>query len=274
MGHDVVRLVRRDEAASDELRWDPASGELDRTRLAGTEAFVNLSGATIGQRWTAAHRREILESRLQATGLLARTAAALDARPGAFVSASAIGVYPDRGDEIQTEESDEGTGFEADVVRAWEAAADPAREAGIRVVHLRQSPVLSKNGGALERMLLPFKLGLGGRLGSGNQWFSWVALDDFTAAYAYALTTDVDDVLNLTSPNPVTNRQFTEALGKALRRPTVLPVPGFAIRALFGEMGEEMLLTGKRVLPARLLDAGFTFSAPTIGAALERALSA
>jgi uncharacterized protein (TIGR01777 family) len=272
-GHEVVRLVRRDPAAAGEIRWEPGAGVLDHRQLGAVDAIVNLSGESIGQRWTARRRREILESRVQATSLLARTAAELDPRPSVMVSASAIGVYPDRGDEILTEESEPDTGFQADVVRAWEAAADPAREAGVRVVSLRQSPILAKDGGALERMLLPFRLGVGGRLGSGKQWFSWVEIGDLTAAYSHVLSTDVDGVLNVSSPNPVTNEQFTRALGKALRRPTILPVPGFAIRTLFGEMGEEMLLEGKRVLPARLLDSGFEFSAPTIDVALERALA-
>ena len=272
-GHEVVRLVRRDPAAGDEVQWDPTAGVLDRGRLGAVDAIVNLSGENIGQRWTASRRRAILESRIGTTALLARTAAELDPRPSVMVSASAIGVYPDRGDEILTEESETGTGFQADVVRAWEAAADPAREAGLRVVSLRQSPVLAKYGGALERMLLPFKLGIGGRLGSGKQWFSWVEIGDLTAAYSHVLSKDVDGVLNASSPNPVTNEQFTQALGKALRRPTVFRVPGFAISTLFGEMGEEMLLEGRRILPARLLDSGFEFSAPTIDVALERVLA-
>lgn len=272
-GHDVVRLVRREPAGSDELRWDPAAGELDASRLGSVDAVVNLSGEDIGQRWTESRKREIRESRVNATSLLARTAAALEPRPHAFVSASAIGIYPDRGDEILTESSEEGSGFLAEVVRDWESAADPARDAGIRVVTLRQSPVLSKRGGALERMLLPFKLGVGGRLGSGKQWFSWIDLADVAAGYVHALTTDVDGVLNLTAPNPVTNEQFTKALGRALNRPTVLPVPGFAIRTLFGEMGATMLLGGQRVLPARLVDSGFEFTAPTIDVGLERALA-
>lgn len=273
-GHEVLRLVRGEPSVADEIRWNPAAGTLDRAHLEGADAIVNLSGENIGQRWTESRKREILDSRVQATSLLARTAAELEPRPQVLVSASAIGIYPDRGDQILTEESDEATGFLPDVVRAWESAADPAREAGVRVVSLRQSPVISSHGGALERMLLPFKLGVGGRLGSGRQWFSWVELGDVTAAYAHALATDVDGALNLTAPNPVTNEQFTKALGKALRRPAVLPVPGFAIRTLFGEMGDEMLLAGKRVLPKRLLASGFEFSAPTIDVALERALAA
>jgi uncharacterized protein (TIGR01777 family) len=272
-GHEVVRLVRREPAGADEIRWDPSTGSLDPSALEGVDAFVNLSGETIGQRWTASRRREILDSRVDATSLLARTAAALEPRPRVFVSASAIGIYADNGDEIMTEESEQATGFEADVVRAWEAAADPARDAGIRVAALRQAPILSKRGGALARLLLPFKLGVGGRLGSGKQWFSWVALDDVTSAYAHVLARDIGGAVNLSAPNPVTNEQFTKALGKALNRPTLLPVPGFAIRTVFGEMGDEMLLAGKRVLPARLLASGFEFAAPTIDVGLERALA-
>jgi uncharacterized protein len=271
-GHEVVRLVRNEAGAPGDVRWSPAAGELDPARLGTVDAIVNLTGENIGQRWTESRKRRIRDSRVQATGLLARTAAALEPRPRAFVSASAIGVYPDRGDEILTEESGEASGFLADIVRAWEAAADPAREASIRVVSLRQGPVLSRHGGALERMLLPFRLGVGGRIGSGKQWFSWVELGDVARAYAHVLATDVEGVLNLTAPNPVTNEQFTKALGQALHRPAVLPVPGVAMRALFGEMGQKTLLEGQRVLPARLLASGFEFSAPTIGVALERAL--
>ena len=272
-GHEVVRLVRHDPASGDEVRWDPAAGDIDATRLAGTDAIVNLSGENIGQRWTESRKREILDSRVQATSLLARTAAALEPRPSVLVCASAVGAYGNRGDEILTEDSELGSGFLTDVVRAWEAAADPAREAGVRVVNLRQGIVLAKQGGVLERLLLPFKLGVGGRVGSGKQWWSWVALDDLTAVYAHALRSDIAGVVNLTAPNPVTNEQFTKALGSALHRPTVFPVPSFAARSIFGEMGEAMLLGGQRVLPARLLDAGFEFAAPTIGLGIERALA-
>ncbi len=272
-GHEVLRLVRRESSGADELRWDPATGDLDAANLLGIDAIVNLSGVNIGQRWTESHKREILESRVQSTDLLARTAAALDPRPPVMVCASAVGFYGDRGDEILTEESSQGSGFLSDVVRVWEAAADPARAAGIRVVSLRQAPVLAKAGGALERMLLPFKLGVGGRVGAGKQWWSWVELSDVAAAYGHALRSDIEGAVNLTAPNPVTNAQFTKALGAALRRPTVLPIPAFAVRALFGAMGEAMLLGGQRVLPARLLDAGFEFAAPTIDLGFERALA-
>ena len=272
-GHDVIRLVRREVAGVDEVAWNPATGSLDAHLLEGVDAIVNLSGENIGQRWTASRKREILESRLAATGLLAQTAVALDPRPSVFVSAGGVGVYGDRGDEIVTEESTLGSGFEADVVRAWEAAAAPARHAGIRVVNFRQGVVLAKEGGALARMLLPFKLGVGGRVGSGKQWWSWVAIGDVTAAYGFVLGHEIDGVVNLTAPNPVTNAQFADALGKALGRPTILPTPAFAIRALFGEMGEDVLLCGRRALPARLIESGFDFSAPTIATALSHVLT-
>jgi uncharacterized protein (TIGR01777 family) len=271
-GHEVTRLVRREESAADEIRWDPAAGDLDASRLHGVDAIVNLSGENIGQRWTDSKKREILESRTSATSLLARTAAKLEPRPAVFVCAGGIGIYGDRGDEIVTEESTLGTGFEADVGRAWEAAAEPAREAGVRVVNFRQGLVVAKEDGALRRMLLPFKLGLGGRVGSGRQWWTWVALDDLTAAYAFVLEGELAGAVNLCAPNPVTSEQLTDALGKALRRPTILPAPAFAIRTLFGEMS-EVLLHGRRALPARLLDAGFEFSLPTIDVGLARALS-
>ena len=272
-GHEVIRLVRREVAGVDEVAWNPATGSLDAHLLEGVDAIVNLSGENIGQRWTASRKREILDSRLAATGLLAQTAVTLDPRPSVFVSAGGVGVYGDRGDEIVTEESTLGTGFEADVVRAWEAAAAPARDAGIRVVNFRQGMVLAKEGGALARMLLPFKLGVGGRVGSGKQWWTWVAIDDVTAAYGFVLGHEIDGVVNLAAPNPVTNAQFADALGKALGRPTILPTPAFAIRALFGEMGEDVLLCGRRALPARLIEAGFTFSAPTVETALSHVLT-
>jgi uncharacterized protein len=271
-GHEVTRLVRREETAADEIRWDPAAGDLDASRLHGVDAIVNLSGENIGQRWTESKKREILESRTSATSLLARTGAMLEPHPSVFVCAGGIGIYGDRGDEIVTEESTLGTGFEADVGRAWEAAAEPAREAGIRVVNFRQGLVVAKEDGALRRMLLPFKLGLGGRVGSGRQWWTWVALDDLTAAYAFVLGGELTGAVNVCAPNPVTSEQFTDALGKAVRRPTILPAPAFAIRTLFGEMS-DVLLRGRRALPARLLDAGFEFSVPTIDVALARALS-
>ena len=272
-GHEVLRLVRREPAGADEAFWDPASGSLDPRVLDGVDAIVNLSGATIDRRWTASRKREILDSRVNTTSLLARTAATLDARPAVFVCAGGAGAYGDRGDEILTEESAPGTGFLADVCRAWEAAADPAREAGIRVLTFRHGIVLSREGGALPRLLTPFKLGVGGRVGSGRQWWAWVDMGDLFGAYLFALGGELDGVANLTSPNPVTNRQLTKALGKALGRPTILPLPSFAARLAFGQMGEELLLGGQRALPARLLDAGFDFRYPELDAALASELA-
>jgi uncharacterized protein (TIGR01777 family) len=272
-GHEVLRLVRRAPQDAAEIGWDPASGSLDATSLTGVGALVCLNGATIARRWTDARKREILESRTSTTALLARTAAQLQPQP-VLICASAMGAYGNRGDEILTEESERGTGFLADVVRSWEAAAHPAGAAGVRVVHFRHGHVLSARGGLLERLLLPFKLGLGGRLGSGKQWWSWIELHDLTAAYGLALRTELAGVVNLVGPNPVTNAQFAAALGKSLRRPAVFPAPTLALKTRFGaEMVEDALLSGQRVLPARLLDAGFEFSAATIDVALERALA-
>lgn len=272
-GHEVLTLVRREPAAPGEIEWSPAEGTLDPASLAGANAIVNLSGATIGRRWNEERKRQILESRVGTTDLLARTAAGLDPKPSVLVVAGPTGIYGNRGDEVLTEESELGTGFLADVGRAWEAAAQPARDAGIRVVDFRQGIVLSKEGGALERLLLPFKLGLGGRVGSGKQWWSWVGLDDVVGAYRFALESDIAGPVNLVSPNPAANAQLVKALGRALHRPTVFPLPAFAVRTAFGAMGQELLLDGQRVLPARLLDAGFTFSYPDLDAALERALA-
>jgi hypothetical protein len=272
-GHEVLRLVRHEPEGTGEVAWDPAAGAIDQSRLAGSDAIVNLSGATIGRRWTESRRLEILESRVRGTELLVRTAAALDPRPAVFVSAGGIGIYGNRGDEILTEESELGSGFLADVAKAQEAAADPAREAGIRVVALRQGIVLSKCGGAVQKMLTPFRLGLGGRVGSGRQWWSWVSLDDLVAAYRFALASDLDGAVNVTSPNPATSEQFVKALGRALKRPTVFPLPEVAVRTLFGEMGEATLLEGQRALPARLLDAGFEFAHPEIDDAMRAALA-
>ena len=271
-GHDVVRLVRREPARSDEIRWDPAAGALELASLEGVDAVVNLSGANLDRRWTERAKREILESRTKSTGLLASVAAALDPRPSAFLCAGGTGVYGNRGDEILTEESAPGDGFLADVTSQTEASSLPAREAGIRVVHFRQGMVLSHKGGALKRMLPFFRFGLGGPVGSGAQWWSWTSLDDVVSAYRLVLTSDLAGPVNLTAPNPVTSRQFAKALGRALRRPALLPAPALGIRLLFGEKGEEVLLAGQRALPARLLDAGFEFSYPTVDAALKHAL--
>ena len=272
-GHEVVRLVRREARGPSEVSWDPAAGTIDADGLSGIGAAVNLSGATLDRWWTAGRKREIRDSRVSSTSLLARTLAELEPRPAVLVSTGGVGIYGDRGDEILTEDSELGSGFLADVGIAWEAAAEPAREAGIRVVNFRQGMVLTCDGGALKRMLLPFKLGLGGRVGSGRQWWSWVARDDLLSAYLFALEGDLAGPVNLASPSPATSATFPKALGRALHRPTVIPTPAFTIRTLFGERGEAVLLEGQRALPARLLDAGFTFAFADLDAALEHALA-
>jgi uncharacterized protein (TIGR01777 family) len=272
-GHDVLRLVRREARDATEIEWDPAARSVDRNALAGVSAIVHLAGANVGHRWTESRKREILDSHVDGTRFLAATAASLESRPSVLVCAGGIDVYGGRGDEVLTEESALGAGFLAEVGQAKEAAAEPARVAGIRVVSFRQGIVLAKHGGALQRMLPFFRLGLGGRVASGKQWWSWVALDDVTAGYAFALRSELAGPVNLTAPNPVTNEQFTQALGNALHRPTIFPAPELGVRALYGEMGVEVLIRRPRVLPAKMLDAGFEFSLPTIDVALNRVLS-
>jgi uncharacterized protein (TIGR01777 family) len=270
-GHEVVRLVRREAHGPDEASWDPETGSVDTAALAGVDVVVHLAGETIGQRWTSATKQRVLESRVEGTRVIAEAVAALDPAP-VLLCASAIGYYGNRGDEIVTESSPRGSGFLADVVEAWEQAARPARDAGARVAHLRQGIVLSRDGGALQRLLTPFKLGVGGRVGSGRQWWSWVGLDDVVGAYRFALETELEGPVNVTSPNPATNAEFVKAVGRALGRPAVLPLPSFAVSAAFGQMGREMLLEGQRVLPERLTQAGFTFAHPALDEALAAAL--
>lgn len=271
-GHEVLRLVRRTATDPRELEWDPASGTIDSSALAGIDGAVHLSGATIGRRWTKARKAEIRRSRVESTTLLAEALASVEPHPSVLVCSGAIGIYGDRGDEILTEESELGSGFLADVARAWESSCDPARAAGLRVVNLRGGIVLSRQGGALARLLTPFRLGLGGRVGSGRQWWSWIAIDDLVRAIRFALEGSLAGPVNAVSPNPATNAQFAKALGRALGRPAVFPFPAFAAKAMFGEMAEEALLTGQRALPARLLDAGFAFDFPELEPALARAL--
>ena len=270
-GHDVVRLVRRAPAGANEIPWDPAGAELDVGALEGVGAIVHLAGENIGQRWTAERRREVLASRLDGTTLVAEAVAGLDPRP-VLLCASAVGYYGQRGDALLTESAPHGEGFLAGVVQAWESAAGPARDAGARVVHFRQAPILARREGMLQRMLLPFRLGLGGRVGSGNQWWSWVAIDDVVAGYVFALDHPVEGVFNLASPEPLRNRDFVRTLGSALHRPTVFPLPATAVKLFWGEMGEEFLLGGQRAVPERLLDAGFAFAYATLDRALEHVL--
>ena len=263
--------MRRVPGGPTEVRWDPARGSVDAAALEGHDAAVNLAGAGIGdRRWTAKHKAAIRESRVQGTGLLARTLASLDRPPAVLASGSAVGYYGDRGDEELTEESGPGTGFLAEVVHEWEAATAPARDAGVRVATLRSGVVLSAEGGALKRQLLPFRLGLGGRMGSGRQWLSWISIDDEVGAIRHVLThDDLSGAVNVTSPGPVTNAEFTRQLGRALHRPTLLPTPTVALWALLGrELVSEMLFASQRALPAALTASGYSFRYPAIDAAL------
>lgn len=270
-GHHVTRLVRRPPGGPSEVRWDPAAGSIDAARLEGHDAAVNLAGAGIGdRRWTAKHKAAIRDSRVQGTGLLARTLATLERPPAVLASGSAVGFYGNRGDEELTEESRPGTGFLAEVVREWEAATTPARAAGIRVATIRSGVVLSADGGALKRQLLPFRLGVGGRLGSGRQWLAWISLDDEVGAIRHVLThDDLAGPVNATAPGPVTNAEFTRQLGRAVRRPTVLPTPTIALWALLGrELVADMLFASQRALPAALTASGYSFRHPAVDAAL------
>ena len=269
----MLRLVRRDPTGSDEVHWDPASRTIDSGGLEGIDAAVNVAGYNLGRRWTEARKRTIVESRVGATGLLAETLASLTHRPQTLVCASAIGYYGDRGDEMLTETAPPGTGFLADVVTGWEAAADPARAAGIRVVHLRQSLVLTASGGALRRLLIPGRLGLAGRIGSGRQWWSWVALEDVVRAYLHALESPLTGPANVAAPDPRRNADFVKELGRALHRPTFAPFPTAAVKLVFGEMGEEVLLKGQRVESTALAADGFTFEQRSLPEALAAALS-
>ena len=273
-GHAVVRLVRRPAQGTDEISWDPVGGTLDPGALDGVGAVVNLSGAGIGDhRWTDAYKRELVQSRLAATGLLARTIAGSSTRPPVFLSGSAIGAYGARGDEELTEASALGTDFLADLCRQWEAATAPAAEAGVRVAHLRTGIVLSAAGGALKKQLPLFKLGLGGRFGSGRQWQSWISIDDEVAAIAHLLDADVEGPVNLTAPAPVTNREFTRRLADVLHRPAVLPIPSFGPKLLLGgELADALLFTGQRVLPAKLEASGYRFRHASLDAALRAVL--
>jgi hypothetical protein len=274
-GHRMVPMVRS-QASGDAIRWDPDRGEIDAEGLEGVGAVVHLAGEGIGaRRWNEAHKAKVKESRRKGTSLLAETLAKLDKGPKVLVSGSAVGYYGDRGDEVLTESSRPGNDFLAGVCTAWEAATAPAKEAGIRVVHIRTGIVMAGRGGVLPRMLLPFKFGVGGKLGSGRQWVSWIALEDEVGAIVHLLGNDtLSGPFNLTSPNPVTNADMTKAIGAALHRPTIIPAPAFALKAALGtEMAEELLLVSQRALPTRLLDSGFTFAQPELVGALQVALA-
>jgi hypothetical protein len=271
-GHDVLRLVRGVATAPDEVSWDPQVGFVDLPALSGVDAVVHLAGAGVGDhRWTDEYKAVIRESRVRGTDTIARAVAALERQPAVLVSSSAIGFYGDTGDREVDETAPAGTGFLADVVVAWEAAADPARDAGIRVVHPRTGLVVSGRGGAWGRMWPIFRMGAGGRLGSGRQWWSFISLRDELAALTHLLE-HLDGPVNLTAPSPATNAEVTRAMGRALRRPTALPVPRKALEIALGEFSSEVLGSA-RVVPTRLLGSGFAFQDPTIDAAVAYALA-
>jgi uncharacterized protein (TIGR01777 family) len=271
-GHHVTSLTRS-PTGENNISWDPDAGTVDGS-LEGTDAVVHLAGESIAEgRWTVSKKRRIMDSRKKGTRLLAETIAGLTTPPRVMVSASAVGYYGDRADEVLREDSRPGSDFLAEVCKAWEAAADPAREAGIRVVHTRFGIVLSLEGGALGTMLPIFKLGGGGRIGRGRQWWSWVAIDDVVGTIHHALENDsVEGPVNVGSPNPMTNAEYTRVLGKALNRPTVLPVPATAIRLALGGIADALLLASQRMEPAKLKETGYHFRHPELEGALRHLL--
>ena len=274
-GHKVIRLIRAETRPGQAaVHWDPAAGKIDSNALEGLDAVVHLAGENIAaRRWTPAQKARIRDSRVQGTRLLAQSLARLQQPPTVMVCASAIGFYGDRGEELLTEASAPGSGFLTDTCRDWEAAAQPASEKGIRVVNLRLGVVLSPGGGALAKMLLPFRLGVGGKIGSGRQYMSWIEIDDVVGVIHYALTTDeLRGPVNAVAPNPVTNREFTKTLGRVLSRPTIFPMPAFAARMAFGEMADQLLLSSTRVKPARLQNSGYYFRQPRLEDALRHLL--
>src|SRR5271165_554530 len=273
-GHEPVALVRR-APREGEVQWSPGE-PLDPEKLAGCDAVVHLAGKNIAGYWTEKFKQEVRDSRVRGTQTLANAAAGSyrqSGQPRVFLSASAIGYYGDRGDELLTEESGPGQGFLAELAQQWEAATGPARDAGIRVVNLRIGVVLARGGGALQPMLLPFRLGLGGRIGSGKQYWSWISLEDVVGAILFALQNEsLSGPVSVVSPEPARNEEFVRALGEQLNRPTIFPLPAFVVRTLLGEMGDAALLGSARVEPAKLKAAGYQFRYPRLKDALRAAL--
>jgi uncharacterized protein len=270
-GHRVSCLVRlKSKLGIRDTYWDPTAGELYSSPLEGLDAVIHLAGENIaGGRWTAARKARIRDSRIQGTRLLSGSLAQLARPPKVFVSASAVGYYGDRADEVLTEQSSPGSNFLAGVCREWESATEPAAQHSIRVVILRLGVVLTPTGGALAKMLTPFRMGVGGIIGSGKQYMSWIAIDDLVRIIIHTLKTDsLNGPINAVAPNPVTNAAFTKTLGRVLRRPTVLPMPAFAARLALGEMADELLLASARVVPSKLLASGFVFRHPDLESAL------
>ncbi|MGZ4603220.1 MAG: TIGR01777 family oxidoreductase [Kineosporiaceae bacterium] len=268
-GHDVVRLVRRAPRSPDEARWDPRAGSIDVERLHGVEAAVNLAGAGVGDhRWTDAYKRAILDSRVLGTRTLVTALTSLDPLPAVLVNASAVGYYGSRGDEELTEESPAGTGFLADVVRAWEAETEPAAAAGIRVVRVRSGLVMSRQGGAFARIMPLVNLGLGGPLGNGRQWWPWITLEDEVGAIEFLLTRDLSGPVNVAAPEPARQVDIVRALAHAAHRPALVPAPHVALRIVLGEFADDVLAS-QRLLCPRLQGAGYRFRHPTLASAAE-----
>ena len=274
-GHEITRLVRSTpKDGATEVYWDPEKGTIDAAGLEGANAVVHLAGENLAEgRWTEEKKRRILESRVKGTKLVSETLAALARKPEVLVAASAIGFYGDRGDEVLDERSSSGDDFLAKVCREWELATQAAATSGVRVVNLRFGVILSNDGGALKKMLLPYKLGVGGKIGSGQQYMSWITIDDAVGAIEHALENDsLRGPVNTVTPQPVTNYEFTKTLGGVISRPTIFPVPAFMARLAFGEMADATLLSSQRVEPARLKESGFVFKYPELGGALRHVL--
>jgi uncharacterized protein (TIGR01777 family) len=269
-GHSVRRLVRRAARASNEVAWNPERNEIDAQALSGIDALVNLAGENIAQRWTRESMRRIRESRVRATSLVAATMASLAPRPRVLVSGSAVGYYGGRGDEVLDETSSAGNDFLAAVCKDWEAATSPARDAGVRVAISRTGIVLDRRGGALAKMLTPFRLGVGGHLGNGRHWMSWIAISDMVRALRFLLEYDrADGPFDLTAPNPVDNAEFTRTLASVLHRPAIFPVPQLALELLYGPMAKGAALASQRALPRQLLVNGFDFRLPDLREAID-----
>ena len=272
-GNDLRSLVRRQSDQTGSVYWDPYSGTLDADSINGSELVIHLSGANLATVWSDRNKDLFHSSRIDTTRFLCEKLTSLTAPPKTLIAASAIGFYGDRGDELINEDSSPGTGFLAELCRDWEEATSKATEHGIRVINIRIGLVLSPDGGALAKMLLPFQLGTGGAFGNGEQYMSWISIRDIVdAIHHIAETTNLTGPVNLVAPNPVSNRVFTKTLGKVLNRPTFMTVPAFALRTLMGQMAEEMLLSGQRVQPKKLLDSGFRFSHAELEPALRAVL--
>jgi uncharacterized protein (TIGR01777 family) len=276
-GHEIFRLVRKTPKNANEIQWNEKTGfsEIEQPILENFDSVVHLAGDNVAsENWSDEKKRRIRESRTTGTRVLVDALKKCANPPKVFVSASASGFYGDRKDEILTEESPKGEGFLPDVCDEWETEARHAEEFGARVVTPRIGVVLAKDGGALEKMLTPFKLGVGGVVGSGKQWMSWIALDDLIGIINFALENEnLRGAVNTVAPNPATNEEFTKTFGKVLHRPTILPIPEFAIKLLYGEMGETLLLQGQRMIPKKLQDAGFEFQYPNLEDALKHVLN-